>query len=231
MQKDETQKKVESLKDLASNRVLSLFASADHVIMDKQLILANKTLPKDLIELLQKKMPKDSFFTYFITFYAITSIERLKGTLEFTQFNIDKKNGGGYTLLHKAVSEEYPEMVQYLLQHGASVDVETEIGDSPLHIACANGNTQIIQLLLNSNTVKVNALRVLDRITPLHILAGKNPKNKQPQKQLVINIKLLLAAGADLTKKNNMGNTPLECAKNPEIIQLLENHEKNNKNE
>ena len=229
MQQDEIPtSKIKSLKELAGMSVLSLFTSPDDATVDEQLSLAYKKLPTEVIEFLQKKMDKNFSFTYLITFYAITSIDRLQKTLQFTKFDINKKNGGGYTLLHKAVTENYPEMVHYLLQQGADIHEQTNVGDTPLHIACVTGNTRVIQLLLNNTTV--HAMRSLDRSTPLHVLAGQNPKNKELQKQLIRNVKLLLRAGANPRQSNLFGVTPVGSAPWMKIRMIMMlNNSKNKK--
>ncbi len=222
MQQDEIQTpKIKSLKELASMRVLSLLASPDDTIMDERLSLANKKLPQEVIEFLQQNMHTDSSFTYLITFFAITSIERLQKTLQFTKFDINKKNGGGYTLLHKAVLENYPLIVHHLVQQGADIHAQTDVGDTPLHIACVTGNTKVIRLLLNNITV--HAMRPLDRSTPLHVLAGQNPHNEQLQKQLIKNVELLLQAGADPMKSNLLGFSPANSAPWTKIKTILNN--------
>ena len=44
---------------------------------------------------------------------------------------------GGYTVLHDTVVEGPPKLVEYLLTHGAEVNVANEYGDTPLDEATA----------------------------------------------------------------------------------------------
>merc|ERR1712117_482397 len=42
-------------------------------------------------------------------------------------------------------------MVRFLLEHGVRVDVQNELGYSPLHQAAQQGHSQIVNLLLEAN--------------------------------------------------------------------------------
>ncbi|XP_078671104.1 uncharacterized protein LOC144911164 [Branchiostoma floridae x Branchiostoma belcheri] len=72
------------------------------------------------------------------------------------------------------------------------------LGLSPLHIACAQDNVEIITMLLNAQVGHIND-RNGNGMTPLHLA-----------KDLDVIIKLV-ENGADINAQNEVGSTPLHC--------------------
>jgi hypothetical protein len=54
----------------------------------------------------------------------------------------------GFTLLHLAAKSNHPELVSYLIDKGFSIDATDYRGQTPLHVACADGNAIIAVALL-----------------------------------------------------------------------------------
>lgn len=111
---------------------------------------------------------------------------------------LDIKNGDGHAPLHIASD---PSVVKALLDIGADVNITTEEGDTPLHIASANGSMEVVKILYQHN-------------------AGINVKNKEgntPLMNAVIYSQLpvatyLLFSGADPRIKNKNSWTALHYA-------------------
>jgi hypothetical protein len=61
----------------------------------------------------------------------------------------DLSNTGG-TVLHTAVLNEKVEAAQLLLQHGANAALRNDMGQTPLHIAIAQGNQPMIDMFLKA---------------------------------------------------------------------------------
>ena len=61
---------------------------------------------------------------------------------------VEKNTGNSY--LHKAVIDNYPEIVKYILDKGADVNKQNDNGDTALHIAAKNDNVEIIELLIKN---------------------------------------------------------------------------------
>lgn len=55
------------------------------------------------------------------------------------------------TLLHQAIEYEAESIVNYLLENGASVDCQDQVGETPLHYAVKKNNIKIIRMLINNN--------------------------------------------------------------------------------
>jgi ankyrin repeat protein len=67
-------------------------------------------------------------------------------------FDIDEQAPKLYntTALHQAVVIENKNIVQFLLNKGANIDVQDEQGFTPLHIAIMKGNLEIVETLVES---------------------------------------------------------------------------------
>lgn len=106
----------------------------------------------------------------------------------------------GFSALHNAMSEEQPATIAYLIQQGADVNIQNDMGIAPLHLACYPENAEFllkagadINLLTNSGD------------SPLHILASDGSERSEV-------IQYLVAQGANKTLKNSSGRTALDIA-------------------
>lgn len=101
-----------------------------------------------------------------------------------------------------------PEMVKFLIDAGADI-TNTTNGKTPLHNACELGQSEIAQLLLQASQDKGILSSYIDTPTSfgntaLHLSCERNSPPEISQ--------LLIDAGADITKQNNLGFTPLAFA-------------------
>ncbi|KAF4499446.1 het-6-heterokaryon incompatibility [Fusarium agapanthi] len=150
-------------------------------------------------------------------------------------------DGPGWTPLHVACFHDQHEIVSLLLPEiplpGVEVDAEAENRRTPLHLASLSGNEIIVQLLLQRKA-DVNATDD-EGCTPLHIASGYGPGWKrsipelkvippddnscndadpekgcfdpQPRRYVPV-MEVLLRNGADLTIKDEYGDTALDHA-------------------
>ena len=117
----------------------------------------------------------------------------------------------------KAVKACQVDEIRGLLAKGADVNAkETEKGDTALHYAAVDGNTEIANILV-ANGADIN-MKDNDGNTALHRAVLMDYKEM---------VKLLIAAGADINAQCNYGWTPLQIAATygPESVArvLLEN--------
>jgi ankyrin repeat protein len=75
----------------------------------------------------------------------------------------------GLTLLHYAAMEGHKEVAEFLIGHGATVDVPDDEGQTPLWLAAAHGRTGVVKLLI-SLKAEPN-VKSKDGVTPLHVAA------------------------------------------------------------
>ncbi|GFQ94358.1 peptide chain release factor 2 [Trichonephila clavata] len=118
-------------------------------------------------------------------------------------------------------------------------------GHTPLHLACANGSTGVVNLLLKREDIDVNAINE-DGYTPLDLACKKDKAevvtSLLKRKDINVNadengctplhyaaedghkeaIDILMAKGADPLLKNKDGKTPMDLDKNGYIKQFLE---------
>jgi len=112
---------------------------------------------------------------------------------------VNNKDKYGFTVLHGLAEEENLEIMQYLIDYGANVNVKNDEGITPLHLA---GWADIVKLLIkngaNLESVSKNGE------TPLVNLASEQEREDV--------IEALLQAGANVNAKNARGETALDIA-------------------
>ena len=101
---------------------------------------------------------------------------------------INEKDSEGSTPLHRAVRNMHKEMIEFLLNMGADVDVAEADGVTALHVAASLGNVDCIFLLAGVFQANVNA------VTETH---GKTPLAIAVKSECMATICTLLNLGAD----------------------------------
>lgn len=146
---------------------------------------------------------------------AIGELASVKQLLAEQAVLLDTFSPDGFTCLGLACFFGHLEIVKYLIENGANVNIPSHnaFKVAPIHSACAISNEQIIVLLLE-NGANVNA-KQQNGVTPLHSVAHHG------QTHLV---KLLIRYGADMHAKMDTGQTPLAMAEEKgfeEVASLL----------
>jgi len=109
----------------------------------------------------------------------------------------------GMTALHCAVRDKgHVDVVRALVTHGADLNARTHNGNTPLHLAAANGHTDCCKLLVRRNA-DVNAICDFDGDMPLHRAV------REGRSEIV---SLLLEYGSGKEHKNLEGLTPRQLA-------------------
>ncbi|MBQ9243777.1 MAG: ankyrin repeat domain-containing protein [Proteobacteria bacterium] len=134
-----------------------------------------------------------------------------------------KDKFSGNTPLHLAVIRGHLEVIKLLISSNANVNARTNFGTSPLHFAFNRTESMEAVKLLISSGADVNAKDDFGS-TPLHEAAfGQNlvvleesdatEKDKRELTERYANaMEMLIAAGADISAKDNDGKTPLDVA-------------------
>ncbi|XP_035811712.1 serine/threonine-protein phosphatase 6 regulatory ankyrin repeat subunit C-like isoform X2 [Amphiprion ocellaris] len=148
--------------------------------------------------------------------------------------NINAKDQGLLTPLHRAAASRNERAVELLLKHSVEVNTRDKFWHTPLHMAAANWATGCAEALLPH----VCSLDITDRSgrTPLHHAAhsghgemvnlflskGANVSAKDKKERQPIHwaaylghvevMKLLVSHSADVTSKDKRGYTPLHAA-------------------
>ncbi|XP_044052872.1 ankyrin repeat domain-containing protein 31-like isoform X2 [Siniperca chuatsi] len=126
------------------------------------------------------------------------------------KIQLNKRNGKGETLLHRACKREDLARVQALIQAGISVNMEDYAGWTALHEASAVGDEAVVEELLKAGA-NVNA-RSFDGVTPLHDAVSSGHYQV---------VKLLLQYGSNANDRNVGGLSALDMAEEENIKQLL----------
>ena len=146
----------------------------------------------------------------------------------------DQDRNTGYAPLHAAVSGGNQELVRFLIDNGAQLEVYTSISGSPLCQAVAAKNTPMVKLLLekgadpNSSSAHVvedfYGTVVESYVDPLPLLVAVQNGNQEI-------VQLLLSHGANTAKASSRRNvTAIDAAQDDAIRNLLANAERRTKN-
>ncbi|XP_059192326.1 ankyrin repeat domain-containing protein 31-like [Centropristis striata] len=124
--------------------------------------------------------------------------------------NVNKRDGKGETLLHKACKKVDLARVKMLIQAGVSINMEDNAGWTALHEACVVGDEAVVEELLKAGA-NVNA-RSSDGVTPLHdaVSAGHYQV-----------VKLLLQCGSNASDRTVGGLSAVDMAEEENIKELL----------
>ena len=142
-------------------------------------------------------------------------LQDLMRTIDYSK--LDGRSHNGFTMLHFAAKENKPEIVEFLIDSGCSINSVDDEEQTPLHKAAMCGSTESVQLLLekgaDANMVDSNGE------TPLHIaiITGGD-----------IDVVKALATKADLTITKPDGQNALHLAiryHKVDSIDLMLNHE------
>ncbi|XP_067046975.1 ankyrin-3-like isoform X2 [Acropora muricata] len=142
----------------------------------------------------------------------------------------------GFTTLHIAAVNGYREIAEILLeQPGCCVDAVASQDQTPLHLAAEEGYPDMAEVLLDHGA-HVNAADD-DGDTPLHLSLKKELMFKNSEMQPALHMFLalrgrgsrgnaavsrcLLKYGADVRRRNNTGETPLDRCGGTEVEQVI----------
>ena len=114
---------------------------------------------------------------------------------------VDSIDPNGQTLLHLAISQKRPDLVQLLLEFEPNIEAQNSSGSTPLEAASSSGEALIVELLLahKANTERPES----STWGPIHLAA------KQGHVEV---LRLLLLKGARVDSLTKDGNTALHLA-------------------
>lgn len=135
------------------------------------------------------------------TAVMINSVEIVSAVCPFADIN--SRDSKGMTALHIAVSKNYSNIVQVLLERpGIDINVKDNTGKTPIFYALEKGNN-CLSLLFSHPEIDVNAVSV-DGQTPLHVAV-----NRMNMSAVLL---LLSSPVIDVSISDKNGSTPLKAA-------------------
>lgn len=203
------------------------FSALTHAIMQKVRVDILRAILDDCPSLLTFRDKGGRTLLHYAAMYREAEVAQLfleKGA------NANAMSNTMVRPIHCAAARGKSEMLQCVVEGGGKINVADKTRWSPLHYICRNYNDgatkeereQALRFILErSNETTIN-LKNADGFTPLH-LAAQNSKGS------IRHMELLLGACANLSFRDNDGNTPLHTAVfaaansggNPEAIRLL----------
>ncbi len=175
-----------------------------------------------------------------------------KGDTEIVKMLLDKgadvnaKDNNGNAALIWAVDRKNTEIIKMLLDKGADVNVDVNVKDGSrepvLIYAIKKDNTEIVKILLdNGADVKSRAANmalsyasIFKNIEIIKMLLDKGADARRSGgsdalivaviKNNIELVKMLIDKGADISERDIKGKTVLDYAKDPKILEVLNNH-------
>ena len=128
--------------------------------------------------------------------------------------DVNHADDEGFTALHCAVLEGYPDVVQVLIDAGADIEAKDEKGRSPLHVACLSGSLAVVKVLVGEGA----GVCVSDDERPTCLtLAAWNGHTE------IVRYLVDLPEG-DVNHAYGFAATALHCAarqKHPDVVKVL----------
>ena len=118
-------------------------------------------------------------------------------------------------LMHACFDGGRLDNIKMLIQNGADIQASNSNGLTVIHFASRNSNQEVVEFLLKSDKISVNAADNLNR-TPLMYACCDGGR--------LDNIKILIQNGADIQARDNNGSTVLHFASassNQEVVEFL----------
>jgi len=164
--------------------------------------------------------------TALMTAAATGSIEAAKALVDRGAQVDARDHDRGQTALMWAASEQHPEMVRLLIESHADINARSKGGFTPLLFAARSGNIESARLLIAAGANINDAAP--DGSTPLLVasasevaIASKDYKlNVRPSDHEKLAI-FLLENGADPSKTDELGRTPLHVAVETGRVELV----------
>ena len=130
--------------------------------------------------------------------------------------NVNSRDQDGRTPLMYAILSEHADvrMVEFLIQHGADINVADKQGWTPLHFAARDHKLDLVKILVD-NGAAVDPVDVFGN-TPL----WRCIMSTYPQNSAVVDD--LLARGADPDHKNKHDVSPIDVARTMGKLDLVE---------
>ena len=194
------------------HRIVNEFSDQSTLVtLSRQNLVGLGTAPSnrtsEAMQIAQVKAQDDARAAAVTTTEQDQEIQRIQRLLQDSP-DLVNAPGGDLPLL-RAAAAGWPDVVNYLLDHGAKIDAAYTDGYTALHKAAAAGNKAMVKLLLDRGA-DVNAKTLTDG-TPLVLAAKKGY-------QLVAEV--LLANKAEVNVSDSSGKTPLDYAAQTGALEL-----------
>lgn len=160
------------------------------------------------------KVINEKDFSTLEEFKLVESINQSELQEQIEDFNLNKRNDKGRTLLHQAaIYNNNPAVIKELIDAGININARDIHGYSPLHFAAQYNNVEVIEVFLD--VVEGLEQKEGRGKTPLHLAANYNNSEV---------VEKLIEAGAEIeaTDENNQRALHLAATNNaPKVVNVL----------
>jgi len=128
-------------------------------------------------------------------------LETVRALIDSGTVGLSARDEHGNGLLRVAAKQKDPEVIRFLIEHGASLKEKNKYDSTPLHMACTKGHTEIAKLFID-----------LGLDVCLEDKYGSTPLHDACANRFLKTAALLLEYGAKVDARDKNGNTPLHSA-------------------
>ncbi len=140
------------------------------------------------------------------------NLDEVKRLIEEDKVEINQEDDEGYTALQRAAGFGYKKIVEYLISKNADVDFAGDVRQTPLIIAAANGQLDIVKYLIEQCHANIHPQNERNATLLMFASAGGN---KEVVKYLVEECKINVNQG------DIKGNTALALASQGEHLDVV----------
>ena len=135
----------------------------------------------------------------------LENVELVEELVKKPELDVNTRSHHGKTPLHMVAATGNDEIALVLLHHGANVHLKDTGGSTPLHIACYQGSTSIVELIFKERPQSRDVLLTqADRAGNIPLMIAK----KSPNNSIAI-INFLISHDVDLHYTNELNETLL----------------------
>ena len=160
--------------------------------------------------------------------------ETVRYLVVLPEVDVNHAENNGYTALHIAVQQQFPDVVCLLIDAGADIEVKSKVGRSPLLLASTTGHLDIVKMLVEAgagvcvsdshrytcliiasgsgHTETVRYLVGLKDVDVNHTNCGHTALHFAVMRNHPGVVEVLFEAGADIEVKDEEGSSPLLLA-------------------
>eukprot|EP01111_Echinosteliopsis_oligospora_P017821 TRINITY_DN7864_c0_g1_i1.p1 TRINITY_DN7864_c0_g1~~TRINITY_DN7864_c0_g1_i1.p1 ORF type:complete len:232 (+),score=31.83 TRINITY_DN7864_c0_g1_i1:85-780(+) len=155
-------------------------------------------------------------------------LEGVKKLIEQHYFPPDEPVFENYSMLHFAAQRGHSNVISFLLDIGANVDIRDSAGFTPLHFAALEGNLDCVKILMERgadiSAVNTELMIIIEKTFPVYVIGGRTPLHIAAENGDFTTVQYLVGEGAKVELKDYNDYTAFHLAslgKHDDVAEFL----------